>query len=107
MDPIIEQRKSPHTGYVDSLLIKRNRPKCPQNAKIRLENMAFSSLIGAAGGIRFSEEKPRAGKHATGMFAWTALSNPLIMQNCSTPDGMLQFWRSGWDSNPRYRCRYT
>ena len=48
-------------------------------------------LFGGEGGIRFSAEmaqatfsccyaaihlEPRAGKHATGMFAWTALSNP-------------------------------
>ena len=26
--------------------------------------------------IRFSAEKPRAGKQSTGLFAWTALSNP-------------------------------
>ena len=35
---------------------------------------------GEGGRIRFSAEKPRVGKQSTGLFAWTALSNPPSIQ---------------------------
>ena len=68
-----------------------NCQKVLEIAKSRRFLAKLPRNVGAPAGIRFSAEKPRAGKHATGIFAWTALSNPLRFKNRASQKGCSVF----------------
>ena len=65
--------------------------------------LIFASF--AAGGIRFSAEKPRRLRYATGISPSAAFRIPLQIKGLPRRWRRSPFWRSGRDSNPRAIAR--